>query len=78
MVLLDSLKVDDWDSAQVEVMRLQEQGKVIFHQPYVPKHREKTKRPFVVIIQDGFMTIVAKKFSKGNAWALDSTLKTNQ
>ena len=78
LVLLDSLRVDDWDSVQVGMMRLQEQGKVIFHQPYPPKHPEKTKRPFVVVIQDELMRIVSKKISKGNAWALDSTFKTNQ
>ena len=47
----DSLRVDDWDSAQLEVMRLQEQDKVIFHQPYAPKHPEKTKRPFVKLFK---------------------------
>ena len=59
-------------------MRLQEQGKVIFHQPYAPKHPEKIKRLFVVVIQDEFMRVVTKNFSNGNAWALDSTFKTNQ
>jgi hypothetical protein len=78
LVLLDSLRVDDWNSAQVEVMRLQEQGKVIFYQPYTPKHPEKMKRPFVVVIQNDFMRVVAKNFSKDNAWALDSTFKINQ
>lgn len=78
MVLSDSLKIDDWDSAQVEVMRLQEQGKIIFHQPYTPKYSEQTKRSFVVVIQDEFMRGVAKKNSKNNAWALDSTFKTNK
>ena len=77
MVLLDYLRVD-WDYVQVEVMRLQELDKIIFHQSCAPKHSEKMKRPFVVVIQDEFMRDVTKKCFKGNAWALDYTFKTNQ
>ena len=29
--VLDALRVDDWDAANVEVSRLQKQGKVIFY-----------------------------------------------
>jgi hypothetical protein len=58
-------------------MRLQIQGKVIFYQPYVPKDKDPRRKPFLVIIQDGGMRDVTKKFSHNNAWALDSTFKTN-
>ena len=73
----DALRVDDWDAANVEVSRLQKQGKVIFYQKYSPMHEDLKQRPFVVI-QDDFMRTNAKRFSRGNSWAFDSTIKTNQ
>ena len=65
LVILDYLRVDDWDSAQVDVMRLQEQDKVIFYQPYAPKRLEKIKRLFVVDIKDECMRVVAKTIFQG-------------
>jgi flagellar basal body rod protein FlgC len=61
--LLDSLRIDDCDSARVKVMRLQE-DKVIFNQLYAPKHPEKMKQPFVVVIQDKFIRDVTKKIQR--------------
>jgi hypothetical protein len=56
----------------VKILRL-----VIFYQSYVPKEKEPRKQPFVVVIQDEWMKDVAKRFSHGNSWALDSIFKTN-
>lgn len=74
----DSLRKNDWDAAQVEISRLQAQGKVIYYQPYAPTEIDPRKRPFVVVIQDEFMKSMAERFSRDNSWALDSTFKTNQ
>ena len=57
---------------------LQEQGKILYYQPYAPAQSNPRKRPFVVVIQNEFMKDVAKKFSPGKSWAVDSTFKTNQ
>ena len=76
--MTDSLRKDDWDAAQVESIRLQQQGKVIFYQPYCLEHVDPRRRPFVVVIQDDFMRNVARRFSQGRSWAVDSTFKTNQ
>ena len=78
LILLDSLRVDDWDSAQVELMRLQKQCKVMFHQSYAPKQSEKLKRSFLIVIEDEFISVVTKNISEDNAWILNSTFKTNQ
>ena len=56
------MRKDDWDAAQLECRRLQEQGNVIFYQPYLPKDKDSRKRHFVVIIQDEWMRNVRKKF----------------
>jgi len=66
------------ESAQEEVMRLQEQDKVVFYQPCVPKFPDKTKRQFVIVIHEEVIKDVAKKFSKNNIWALNINFKTNQ
>jgi hypothetical protein len=45
------LSIDvDWDAAQVEITRLQAQGKIIFYQPYALKDKDPKKQPFVVVI----------------------------
>ena len=75
---VDALRKDDWDAAQIEIMRLQAQKKILYYQPYAPKDENPRKRPFVVVIQDEFMRNSAKRFSGNNSWALDSTFKTNQ
>jgi len=75
---VDALRKDDWDAAQIEIMRLQAQGKILYYQPYAPKNEDPRRRPFVVVIQDEFMRNSAKRFSGNNSWALDSTFKTNQ
>lgn len=75
---LDSLRKDDWDATQVEASRLQGQHKVIFYQKYCPKHEDKRKQPFILVLQNDFMKNMAIRFSKNNSWALDSTFKTNQ
>lgn len=72
------MRKDDWDAAQLECRRLQDQGKVIFYQPYLPKDKDPRKRHFVVVIQDEWMRNVGRRFSNGNSWALDSTFSTNQ
>jgi hypothetical protein len=75
---VDSLRKDDWDAAQIEITRLQAQGKVLYYQSYAPMDEDPRKRPFVVVIQDDFMKTSAQRFSATNSWALDSTFKTNQ
>ena len=74
---VDALRKDDWDAAQIEIMRLQTQGKILFYQPYAPSDEDPRKRPFVVVIQEEFMRKSAQRFS-GISWALHSTFKTNQ
>lgn len=75
---IDALKKDDWSALQVKITRLQAQGKVIFYHPCAVKDKHSRKQLFVVVLQDKWMRDVAKKFSHGNSWALDSTFKTNQ
>jgi hypothetical protein len=77
-VCVDALRKDDWDAAQIEIINLQAQGKILYYQPYAPKDEDPKKRPFVVVIQDDFMRKSALRFSGNNSWALDSTFKTNQ
>ncbi len=72
------MRNDDWDAAQLECRRLQDQQKVIFYQPYLPKEKDPRKRPFVVVIQDEWMRNIGRRFSNGNSWAIDSTFYTNQ
>ena len=72
------MRKDDWDSAQLECRRLQEQSKVIFYQPYLPKDKYLRKRHFVVVIQDEWMRNVGRRFSNRNSWAFHSTFSTNQ
>ena len=72
------MRKDDWDAAQLECRRLQDQQKVIFYQPYLPKEKDPRKRPFVVVIQDEWMRNIGRRFSNGNSWAIDSTFCTNQ
>lgn len=53
-------------------------GEAIFYQPYAPNHPDEQRRPFVLILCNEWMRDVARQFSGGKAWALDSTFKTNQ
>lgn len=46
-------------------------------QPYNPDAMEEEKRPFILVIQDEWMLENAIRFSANNAWAVDSTFKTN-
>jgi hypothetical protein len=78
LLCVDALRKDDWDAAQIEILRLQAQGKILYYQPYAPKNEDPRMRPFVVVIQDDFMRKSAQRFSGNNSWALDSTFKTNQ
>ena len=55
-----------------EAYALKEQGKVVYVQPYIP-----TKQGFVLIMQDQWMYHMCMRLSKNNAWAIDSTFKTN-
>ena len=77
MILIDAARKDDWDATQLEIFGLQAKGKVIFYQKYDRKHEDVRKKPFIVVIQDEFMRDIAKRFSTGSSWALDSTFKTN-
>ena len=77
VTLIDAARKDDWDATQLELLGLQAKGKVIFYQKYDKKHEDVRKRPFIVVLQDEFMRDIAKRFSTGNSWALDSTFKTN-
>ena len=66
------IAVDDWVTMMQEAYALKDQGKVAYIQPYIP-----TKQPFVLIIQDQWMLNMCMRLSKNNAWAIDSTFKTN-
>jgi hypothetical protein len=60
-------------------MKILVQEKVLFYQEYISlTHENPRKKPFVVIIQNGFMMDIAKRFSLRNSWAFDSTFKKNQ
>ena len=72
------MRKDDWDAAQLEYRRLQDQQKVILYQPYFPKEKDPRKRPFVVVIQDEWIRNIGRRFSNGNSWAIDSIFCTNQ
>ena len=77
MTLIDAARNDDWDATQLELLGLQAKEKVILYQKYDKKHEDVRKIPFIVVPQDKFMRDIAKRFSTGNSWALDSTFKTN-
>jgi len=60
-------------------MKILVQEKVLFYKVYIcPTHENPRKKPFVVIIQNGFMMNIMKRFSLKNSWAFDSTFKINQ
>ena len=50
---------------------------VVYVQPYNPSAINKEKGPFILIIQDQWMLHILMRFSQNNAWAVDSTFKTN-
>ena len=56
------MRKDYWDAAQLDCRRLQEQGNVIFYQPYLSKDKDPRKRPLVVVIQDEWMRNVGGRF----------------
>ncbi|MCO5564813.1 hypothetical protein L7F22_018481 [Adiantum nelumboides] len=69
---------DDWATMHIEVAALQKQQKVVvYFQPYNPTAQNPKDKPFILIIQDNWMLQMAKRFSFNNAWAIDSTFKTN-
>ncbi|MCO5579681.1 hypothetical protein L7F22_033539 [Adiantum nelumboides] len=68
---------DEWSTMVTEAIKLQEQEKVLYVQPYNPSAVDEGKRPFVLIIQDPWMLHSAIRFSPQRAWAVDSTFKTN-
>lgn len=50
---------------------------MIYCQPYNPHASKDEDKPFILVIQDDWMLEMAKRFSKNNSWAIDSTFKTN-
>ena len=67
-----AIALDDWTTMIREAYALKEQGKVAYVEPYMPG-----KQPFVLIMQDKWMLNMCIRLSKNNAWAIDSTFKTN-
>ncbi|MCO5611782.1 hypothetical protein L7F22_066041 [Adiantum nelumboides] len=57
---------------------LQNQGKVLYCQPYNPTASDPKDRSFILILQDEWMLEMGIRFSANNAWAIDSTFKTNK
>ena len=41
--IIDVLRHDDWDAAQIEIIKLQSQQKIIYYQPYAPGHEDPRK-----------------------------------
>ncbi|MCO5554036.1 hypothetical protein L7F22_007562 [Adiantum nelumboides] len=68
---------DDWSSMYKEALKLKEQQKVLHCQPYNPDAPEERDRPFILVIQDEWMLRMCMRFSSNNAWAINSTFKTN-
>ncbi|MCO5557658.1 hypothetical protein L7F22_011226 [Adiantum nelumboides] len=74
----DQIHDDDWATMYMEAKVLQNQGKVLYCQPYNPTASDPKDRPFILILQDEWMLGMGIRFSANNAWAIDSTLKTNK
>ncbi|KAI5077831.1 hypothetical protein GOP47_0007655 [Adiantum capillus-veneris] len=68
---------NDWSAMYMEALKLQAAGKVAYVQPYNPNALQDVNKTFVVIIQDDWMLQMCILFSQHNAWAGDSTFKTN-
>ncbi|MCO5585796.1 hypothetical protein L7F22_039732 [Adiantum nelumboides] len=51
---------------------------VLYCQPYNPTASDPKVRPFILILQDEWMLEMGIRFSANNAWAIDSTFKTNK
>ena len=66
----------DWYAMIQEAYRLMQQGKVLHVQPYVLEGDN--AQPFILILQDEWMLYMYCQLSVHNAWALDSTFRTNQ
>ena len=66
----------DWYAMMQEAYRLMQQGKVLHVQPYVLEGDN--AQPFILILQDEWMLYMCCQLSVHNAWALDSTFRTNQ
>ena len=67
-----SIALDDWTTMIQEAYALKQEGKVAYVQLYIP-----TKQSFVLIMQYQWMLNMCMCLSKNNAWAIDSTFKTN-
>ncbi|MCO5584014.1 hypothetical protein L7F22_037933 [Adiantum nelumboides] len=74
----DQIHDDDWATIYMEAKVLQNQGKVLYCQPYNPTASDPKDRPFILILQDEWMLEMDIRFSANNAWAIDSTFKTNK
>ncbi|MCO5559589.1 hypothetical protein L7F22_013190 [Adiantum nelumboides] len=74
----DQIHDDDWATMYMEAKVLQNQGKVLYCQPYNPTASDPKDRPFILILQDEWMLEMGIRFSANNAWAIDSTFKTNK
>ncbi|MCO5578720.1 hypothetical protein L7F22_032565 [Adiantum nelumboides] len=74
----DQIHDDDWATMYMEAKVLQNQGKVLYCQPYNPTASDPKNRPFILILQDEWMLEMGIRFSANNAWAIDSTFKTNK
>ncbi|MCO5569696.1 hypothetical protein L7F22_023412 [Adiantum nelumboides] len=74
----DQIHDDDWATMYMEAKVLQNQGKVLYCQPYNPTASDLKDKPFILILQDEWMLEMGVRFSANNAWAIDSTFKTNK
>ncbi|MCO5554429.1 hypothetical protein L7F22_007959 [Adiantum nelumboides] len=74
----DQIHDDDWATMYMEAKVLQNQGKVLYCQPYNPTASDPKDRPFILILQDEWMLEMGIRFSVNNAWAIDNTFKTNK
>ncbi|MCO5568072.1 hypothetical protein L7F22_021767 [Adiantum nelumboides] len=74
----DQIHDDNWATMYMEAKVLQNQGKILYCQPYNPTASDPKDRPFILILQDEWMLEMGIRFSTNNAWAIDSTFKTNK
>ncbi|MCO5566318.1 hypothetical protein L7F22_019995 [Adiantum nelumboides] len=74
----DQIHDDNWATMYMEAKVLQNEGKVLYCQPYNPIASDPKDKLFILILQDEWMLEMSIRFSANNAWAIDSTFKTNK
>ncbi|MCO5547551.1 hypothetical protein L7F22_001001 [Adiantum nelumboides] len=63
---------------KVRLEYVNHRDEVLYCQPYNPTASDPKDRPFILVLQDEWMLGMGIRFSANNAWAIDSTFKTNK